>query len=72
MGYCENTRKVCNSELEVIDFLFFPNCFPTSGNVYYAAKPIESAVCYHNNIKFNFPWIYECNQRLLFDQSGHS
>ena len=68
----EDTRKVCSSELEVIDFLFFPNCFPTSGNVYYAAKPIESAVCYHNNIKFNFPWIYECNQRLLFDQSGHS
>ena len=25
-----------------------------------------------NNINFNFPWIYECNQRLLFDQSGHS
>ena len=61
-----------NSELELIYLLYFSNCFPTSGNVYYSFKPIESAVCYCSNINFNFPWIYKCNQRLFFDQSWHS
>ena len=45
---CENNRKVCTSELEVIDLLFFSNGFPTSGDVYYAGKPLENAVCYFN------------------------
>ena len=45
----EDTRKVCISELEVIDWLlFFSNRFLTSGDVYYVGKPIESAVCYFN------------------------
>ena len=68
---CENTRKVCNSELEAIDF-FFLDGFPTSGDFYFADKPMESAVCYFNDINFNCPWVYRCNKRLLFDQSGRS
>ena len=31
--------------------------------VYYAGKPMEGAVCYSNNIDFNYPWAYRCNQR---------
>ena len=66
----EDTRKVCNSELEVIDWLFFSNRFLTSGDVYYVGKLIESADCYFNNTNFNFPWIYRSDQRLFFYQSG--
>ena len=66
----EDTRKVCNSELEVIDFLFFSSRFLTSGDGYYVGKPIESAVCYFNNTNINFPWIYRSDQRLFFINQG--
>ena len=67
----EDTRKVCNSELEVIDLLFFfSSRFLTSGDGYYVGKPIESAVCYFNNTNINFPWIYRSDQRLFFINQG--
>ena len=67
-------EKVCNSELEAIDFLFFSfffrMVFPTSEDVYYADKPIWNVVCYFYSINFNFPWVYRCNQRLFLTNQG--
>ena len=60
----ENTRKVCISEPEAIDWLLFLFFFEWFPNIY-VGKPIESAVCYFNNTNFNFPWIYRRDQRLF-------
>lgn len=56
-------------------YFLFPNGFLTSGDIYYAGKPLESAVCFfdrENKINLNFLWVYGCDQRLLFEQSRRS
>ena len=56
-------------------YFLFPNGFPTSGDVYYAGKPLESAVCFfdrENKINLNFYGFMGAISDCFLEQSRRS